>query len=117
VGGTFQLNTDDISENTERLMVERLSNTGTVSACVDATTWSTYVSGTISNCDANDINHCTQIVGLYYSSAEDSGFYKLRNHWGSDWGIDGYVSIAYGSNVCGVAYNPIYTDAVKSGRK
>ena len=114
VGGVFELNTDDIATNTERLMVQRLSNTGTLAACMDATVWSTYVSGTIQNCDKNTINHCAQIVGVYYSSAEDSGFYKIRNHWGTDWGIDGYISIAYGSDMCGIAYNPLYTDVVGS---
>ena len=114
VGGVFELNTDDIATNTERLMVQRLSNTGTLAGCMDATIWSTYVSGTINNCDSNSINHCAQIVGVYYSSAEDSGFYKIRNHWGTDWGIEGYVSIAYGSDVCGIAHDPLYTDVVGS---
>jgi len=113
VGGIFELNTDGESSNTERLMVQRLSNTGTLSVCLDATIWSTYVSGTIQNCDLNQVNHCAQVVGIYYSSAEDTGFYKIRNHWGSDWGIDGFVSVAYGSDVCGVATTPVYTDVSK----
>lgn len=117
LGSAFNLNTDNISDNTEKLMIERLTNKGTLSVCVDATIWSTYVSGTMANCDGNVINHCVQVVGAYFSSAEDSGFYKIRNSWGTDWGIDGYVSVAYGSNVCAVANNPMYTDAVKSGRK
>jgi C1A family cysteine protease len=117
VGGIFELNTDDIATNTERLMVQRLSNTGTLSVCLDATIWSTYVSGTIYNCDNNQINHCAHVVGVYFSSAENSGFYKIRNHWGTDWGIDGYVSVAYGSDVCGVASTPMYTDTTQDRRR
>lgn len=54
---------------------------GPISVCLDATTWSTYVSGTVTNCDGNTVNHCVQIVGVYYSSATDTGFYKVRNSW------------------------------------
>jgi len=117
LGGFFDLNTDDISYNTERLMLAHLTSSGTLSACLDATTWSTYVSGTMSNCDGNEINHCVQLVGIYYSSAEDTGFYKVRNSWGSDWGVAGYISLAYGGDVCAVANNPSYTDPVKDSRR
>jgi C1A family cysteine protease len=112
LGGYFTLNSDGNAYNTERMMLSHLTKSGTLSVCLDATTWSTYVSGTISNCDNNVINHCVQVVGIYYSSAEDTGFYKIRNSWGTDWGLDGYVSIDYGSNLCGITNNPMYTDPV-----
>ena len=113
IGSWVDLNTDGNSDNTEDLMRMRLTNTGPVVTCLDATIWSSYVSGTISNCDFNTVNHCVQVVGLFYSSATDEGFYKIRNVWGSDWGIDGYVSVTYGSNLCGIANNPTYVDATK----
>jgi len=111
IGSWVDLNTDGNSDNTEDLMRMRLTNTGPVVTCLDATIWSTYVSGTISNCDFNTVNHCVQVVGLFYSSATDDGFYKIRNVWGADWGIDGYVSVIYGSNSCGIANSPTYVDA------
>jgi hypothetical protein len=113
VGSWVDLNTDGNSDNTEDLLRMRLTNTGPVVTCLDETIWSSYVSGTISNCDFNTVNHCVQVVGLFYSSATDEGFYKIRNVWGSDWGIDGYVSVTYGSNICGIANNPTYVDATK----
>lgn len=111
IGSWINLNTDGNSDNTEDLMRMRLTNTGPVVTCLDATIWSTYVSGTISNCDFNTVNHCVQVVGLFYSSATDEGFYKIRNVWGTDWGIDGFVSVTYGSNLCGIANNPTYVDS------
>jgi len=113
IGGWFSLNTDGNAYNIERLMLAHITNTGTLSVCLDATTWSTYVSGTMGSCDGNQINHCVQAVGMYYSSAEDSGFYKIRNSWGTDWGVDGYISLAYGGDLCAVTNNPIYSDPVK----
>lgn len=80
IGGYFSLNTDGNTYNTERLILNHVTNDGTLSACLDATTWSTYVSGTMGSCDGNEINHCIQIVGVYYSSAEDTGFYKVYTH-------------------------------------
>jgi len=119
IGGYFSLNTDDVAYNTERLMLAHLTdedNGGTLSACLDATIWSTYVSGTLSTCDGNEINHCVQIVGMYYSSAQDSGFYKIRGSWGTEWGVDGYISLAYGGDTCAISNNPSYTDPVKDSR-
>jgi C1A family cysteine protease len=113
IGGWFSLNTDGNAYNIERLMLAHITNTGTLSVCLDATTWSTYVSGTMGSCDGNQINHCVQVVGMYYSSAEDSGFYKIRNSWGTDWGVDGYISLAYGGDLCAISNNPIYSDPVK----
>jgi len=115
IGGTFSLNTDGQTYNAERMILAHVTDTGPVSVCLDATTWATYVSGTITNCDENTINHCVQIVGTYYSSAQDSGFYKVRNSWGTDWGLSGYASVNYGANTCGIANNPYYSDPVKSG--
>lgn len=115
IGGTFSLNTDGQTYNAERMMLAHVTDTGPISVCFDATTWSTYVSGTITNCDGNTVNHCAQIVGVYYSSATDTGFYKVRNSWGSEWGLNGYASINYGADTCGIAYNPYYSDPVRSG--
>jgi len=113
LGSYSVLSQDGTPYDTERLMIAHLTDKGTLSICLDATIWSTYVSGTVSNCDGNVINHCVQVVGMYYSSATDSGFYKIRNSWGTDWGLAGYISLTYGSNVCSVANNPMYTDPVK----
>jgi len=54
---------------------------------------------------------------VYYSSAEDTGFYKLRSHWGEEWGVAGYVSLNYGSDVCGIATQPVYVDTSSKDRK
>ncbi|KAG2443648.1 hypothetical protein HXX76_001997 [Chlamydomonas incerta] len=57
------------------------------STCYDSTT-GTYVPGTC------QIDHAVALVG--YDST--SGYWILRNSWGPDWGIGGYMLIAMGTN-------------------
>jgi hypothetical protein len=49
---------------------------------------------------------CSSNVGVNI----DEGSWKVRNTWGTDWGEDGYIRIATGSNMCGVATDPIFTE-------
>jgi len=47
---------------------------------VDATTWSTYKGGVMSNCGkGTDINHSVQVVGVDTDS--ETGYWKIRNSW------------------------------------
>jgi cathepsin O len=34
----------------------------------------------------------------------DVPFYIVKNSWGVEWGINGYLQVAIGSNVCGIAH-------------
>ena len=98
----------------ESNMLAHLAATGTLSACMDGSTWNTYVSGTLSACVGNTINTCAQIVGVYYDPVSDSGYYKVRNSWGTDWGEAGFIRLAHGVNSCNIVYNPGYTDPASS---
>ena len=75
---------------------------GTISIGVDASMWSTYKGGVMTRCGAGKvINHSVQLVGVDTDSKD--GYWKIRNSWSSDWGEDGAIRIAYGSNTCGLA--------------
>jgi hypothetical protein len=93
---------DTVAETEADFTSYMLSSTGgTISLGVDATTWSTYISGVMHDCGkGTDINHAVQGVGVDSSS---NGWWKIRNSWSPDWGEDGYIRIAYGSNTCGLA--------------
>lgn len=92
---------DDNVAVTEEQFTSHVLSTGTLSIGVDATTWSTYKSGVMSDCGkGTDINHAVQIVGV---DSSESGWWKIRNSWSADWGEDGNIRIAYGSNTCGLA--------------
>ncbi|MDJ0766428.1 MAG: C1 family peptidase [Myxococcota bacterium] len=43
----------------------------------------------------SDGNHMVMLVGW----DDDEGFWHMRNSWGSNWGEDGYMRIAYGTSL------------------
>jgi cathepsin X len=47
-----------------------------------------------------DINHEVSIVGF----GEEDGikFWEVRNSWGSEWGMEGFMKIVRGSNNLGI---------------
>jgi len=100
--------TDQVESN----MLAHIAATGTLHACLDASIWSTYQSGTMYQCIGSAINHCVQVTGVNYDPVSNSGYYKVRNSWGTDWGESGYIRLAHGINPCDITYNPGYTDPV-----
>ena len=86
-------------------MTSHIFSTGPISICLDASTWSSYVSGIITTCGLN-VDHCVQAVGL--NMAE--GYWIVRNSWGTEWGVDGFIFLEAGTNMCNIAYDPKYVD-------
>ena len=70
---------------------------GPVDVGVDASTWSSYSSGIVEDCDVSSLNHAVTLVG--YNS--DEGSVTIRNSWGSSWGEEGHIRLAYNSDACG----------------
>lgn len=78
-------------------------NHGPVSICVDAGPWQTYDSGILSKgCSYafNDLDHCVQLTG--YGVEKGVAYWKVRNSWNTDWGLDGYIHVQIKGNVCGI---------------
>lgn len=71
-----------------------------VSVAVDASRWSTYSSGILSNC-GTAINHMVLLVGM----ADE--YWKCKNSWGTIWGEQGYIRVARG-NTCGICSSAAY---------
>ena len=38
----------------------------------------------------------------------NNSFVIVKNSWGSDWGMDGYIYMATDTNLCGMATNASY---------
>jgi C1A family cysteine protease len=87
------------SEN-EGTMKQFAATTGPMSICVDASSWQFYQGGVLSNC-GNQIDHCVQITG--YSTQQGVEAWNVRNSWGTDWGVSGYIYLEYGQNTCALA--------------
>lgn len=87
----------------EDAMITHMFSTGPISICLDASSWSSYVSGIITTCGM-DVDHCVQAVGINM----DDGYWIVRNSWGTEWGNEGYIWLEVGSNMCNIAYDPKY---------
>ena len=76
---------------------------GTAVAAVYAADWMLYEDGVFSDaagCD-HPADSFVQVVG--YTDQYGPSAWILRQSWGPDWGMDGYIMLALGSNVCRVS--------------
>jgi len=85
----------------ESQMVNYLYANGPLSVCVDASEWSFYTGGIYpaSSCTTS-IDHCVEAIGYNLSG---SPYWIIRNSWGTDWGLSGYMQLQYGADACAVA--------------
>ncbi|XP_018563741.1 cathepsin O [Anoplophora glabripennis] len=82
-----------------------LAVNGPVAVAINALSWQHYIGGTIQfHCDGNPskLNHAVEIVG--YDLTKDVPHYIVKNSWGEDFGDNGYLYVAIGKNMCGLAY-------------
>jgi len=89
----------------ENLLQQNLVSWGPLSVCVDAANWQYYTGGimTWEECAyINKLDHCVQLVG--YDVSQGTNYWMVRNSWGPDWGIDGYIWLSMGSDTCGIAH-------------
>jgi C1A family cysteine protease len=89
----------------ESSMATYVANTGPLSVCVDAESWSSYSGGVMKVC-GNSVDHCVQAVGL--DTAASTPYWIVRNSWGTTWGESGYIYLEYGDNTCQVASDATY---------
>lgn len=61
-----------------------------------------YEDGVFNACVDGEINHSIVLAG-WDDSLGTEGVWILRNSWGSDWGMDGYMLIEYGCSRVGYA--------------
>jgi cathepsin F len=93
----------------ETAMQVALQSHGPLSICVDAETWQYYESGVITHGCGDSLDHCVQIVG--WSQTTDSTpipYWIIRNSWGTDWGLSGYLWVERGKDECGVSDEATY---------
>jgi len=88
----------------EATLQTSLLQMGPVSICVDASAWQDYESGVMTweECAyINLLDHCVQLVG--YNTVDSSNpYWMVRNSWGTDWGIDGYIWLEMWEDTCGL---------------
>ncbi|XP_052865074.1 cathepsin O-like [Anopheles cruzii] len=91
-------------ENEEHRMLHHLATRGPIVAAVNAISWKYYLGGVIQqHCESGVelLNHAVEIVG--YDLNATVPYYIVKNSWGTRFGNRGYVNVAIGRNVCGIA--------------
>jgi len=84
-------------EDQEAVMRDYLFEHAPMSICVDASQWMNYHGGIVLDCE-RQIDHCVQITG--YWIIDKVACWAVRNSWGSNWGVDGYIYLEFGHDVC-----------------
>ncbi len=95
-----------IPSKDEEALMQAVQTIGPVSVAVDALQpgFGTYKSGIYSspNCSQINVNHTPLAVGFGTLNGED--YWLLKNSWGTDWGMEGYMMMARNkNNMCGIA--------------
>ena len=74
-----------------------------------ATAFMSYKSGVINlnaaTCSPDKLDHAITLVGYGRDARTGQNYWRLKNSWATTWGENGYIRIARGNNVCGVANN------------
>merc|ERR1719197_689599 len=94
----------DISN--EAGLLDAVTNTGPISVAIEAdqNSFQGYSGGVLTGNCGTQLDHGVLAVGFGTSSGTD--YWKVKNSWGSSWGMDGYVLIERGVNKCGIADGP-----------
>jgi len=88
----------------ESTLQQNLVSWGPPSICVDAAYWQYYSGGVLTAWECawiNQLDHCVQLVG-YDQKDSSKNYWIVRNSWGTDWGVNGYIYLSMNENTCGM---------------
>ncbi|XP_050302733.1 cathepsin L-like proteinase [Anthonomus grandis grandis] len=94
-------------QNDENNLLDAVGSVGPVSVCINCDLIMNYGGGVFQDSSCSQtINHAVLAVG--YGSENGLNYWLMKNSWGTSWGIDGYIKMVMGQNMCGVASQPCY---------
>jgi len=109
----------------EEKMKKLVYETGSVAVVVYASYsgFSSYSSGVVNSCPPTGYrgkgkkqpNHAVLIVG--YGTENGQDYWLVKNSWGKNWGANGHIKLARGSNQCGVAEMCLVANCEASGKQ
>lgn len=96
------------ANNPTALQTAATSQPISVAVQADQYVWQYYKSGTITKNCGHELDHGVLIVG--YDTTSSPNFWIVKNSWGPDWGLGGYVQIAITAKegVCGINMSASY---------
>jgi cathepsin L len=100
--------TDVTPKNVTQLMAAAAQQPVSIAVQADQASWQFYDGGIISSDCGQALDHGVLIAG-YGTSSNGTDFWWVKNSWGEDWGIYGYLMIWRSQNdTCGVLDMPSY---------
>ena len=98
----------------ESALLEAVTTVGPIAVSIDASndTFQQYNGGVYYNpeCSSSflDLDHAVLVVG-YGTLLNGQDYWLVKNSWGADWGMDGYIRMARNkNNHCGIVTSAVY---------
>jgi C1A family cysteine protease len=93
-----------------------IATQGPFSIAVAADAWQTWKGGSdgkavMTDCPG-DVDHAVSIIG--FDKTADTPYWMVRNQWGTSWGDEGYIYLAYGNNTCQLTTLPAIAEVSKA---
>jgi cathepsin F len=98
-----------ITKTSDQMQAFLIKN-GPISIAADATMWQYYYTGVWYFYCGESLDHGILLVGYGTETdmfGQEMPYWIVKNSWGADWGMDGYILIERGDNRCGLQKYPI----------
>merc|ERR1719267_527103 len=104
----------DVTPNDEDALKKAVSQTPvSIAIEADKSAFQLYHGGVLDNpACGTKLDHGVLVVGYGTDGGKD--YWKVKNSWGPAWGEHGYIRLARGKNMCGIAMQPSYPTGVKA---
>jgi len=92
---------DYVTVDVEDDLRQYLYENGPVSVGVHAEEWFYYSGGVFDSYCQTENDHAVLLTG-WGETDDGTPYWIIKNSWGTDWGMDGYIHLLRGKNKCGI---------------